>query len=129
MKFAMHSFSKRKPAVECAVFVIHEAPQTAYRATGAAIIMPSGMVYVGVCACSPSDAFVRKVGRAKAIGRAYQNLLASSGYCFVGVLTAGHPDFALLDSSGVASLMAAAKVAVEENIAAKKAAMGVTINA
>ena len=112
MKFTLHSFSKRKPAVECAVFVIHEAPQTAYRATGAAIILRTGRVFVGVCACSPSDMFARKVGRDKAVGRAYQNLLDDHGYVFVGI---GED----VDRNCIASI----KVAVEENIAASKAAM------
>lgn len=90
MKFEDHRFSKRFPPVNCALFVIHE-PSVAgkafieydpakgipnvramqYRGTAAAIILPDGRFWVGVCLCAPMDQFVKKIGRQKAIGRAY----------------------------------------------------------
>ena len=101
MKFDYRQFSKRFPAIECAVFVIHEPPQVPsmadcmkhdpvlgslypegnnhwlYRGTAAAIILPDGRFWVGVCLCSPSDQFVKVTGRNKAIGRAFVKYLAS----------------------------------------------------
>jgi hypothetical protein len=85
MKFEKRKFSKRFPEIEAAIFVIHEGPHTPerygptsefnatpYRGTAAAIILPDGRFWIGVCLCSPLDAFVKATGRAKAIGRAYQ---------------------------------------------------------
>lgn len=80
-KFETVQFSKRFPAVACAITVLHEKPfvvtaQTGPtgprgRVTGAAITIPDGRTWVGACMCAPSDHFVRATGRAKAIGRAY----------------------------------------------------------
>lgn len=72
MKFSAHQFSKRFSPVDCSIFVIHDDVHTKYRGTAAAIILPSGAVYIGTSVCSPGDQFVKKVGRAKAIGRAFQ---------------------------------------------------------
>lgn len=101
MKFTEYTFSKRFPAVECAVFVIHQPanhrpwieydPHTGvpdvvamrYRGTAAAIILPDGRYWTGVALCSPSDPYVRVVGRQKALGRAFQALRTGqqgSGY-------------------------------------------------
>lgn len=85
MRFEPRQFSKRFPPVTCALFFVTDSPfsydavlemdlPTVYRATACAIILPSGSVYVGVALCSPSDQYVRKVGRAKALGRAAQVL-------------------------------------------------------
>jgi len=74
MKFTVQKFSKRFPAVQCACFVMHEPAGTPFRATGAALILQSGAVYIGIAACSPADLFVRSVGRAKAIGRAFSRI-------------------------------------------------------
>lgn len=99
MKFQVREFSKRFRPVECAVIVMHESnigfrPIIQYdpidglpdiqklklRATGAAIILPTGAVYIGVALCSPHDQFIKKVGRAKAIGRAVREMYADSKY-------------------------------------------------
>ena len=72
LRFTFHQFSKRFPALECAIFIIYESAQEKYRGTEAAIILPSGCAFVGVTLCSPMDKFIRAVGREKAIGRAYQ---------------------------------------------------------
>ena len=87
MKFEKRQFSKRFPAVECALFVVHEPDHKSLhtytptfkcgaeyelRGTAAAIILPDGRFWVGVCLCSPSDQFVKVTGRNKAIGRAFQ---------------------------------------------------------
>lgn len=82
MKFESRKFSKRFPPVECAIFVVHEPFEAKryetttgvvyqYRGTAAAIILPDGRFWVGATLCSPRDQFVKKIGRAKAIGRAF----------------------------------------------------------
>ncbi len=78
MKFEPHKFSRRFPAINCAIVVVHEKSWTSYetfrprpsRATAAAIIDDDGMVYIGVTLCAEGDQFVKKIGRQKAIGRA-----------------------------------------------------------
>lgn len=92
MKFNKHKFSNRFPALDCAIFVMHQPSDPGryelvggghlsyaeYRATGAAIILPDGAVYVGVSVCSPEDQFVKATGRSKAIGRAFQAIRKAS---------------------------------------------------
>lgn len=82
MKFAPIQFSKRFPALTCCVFVQHEKvdafrefnprAKPSGRATAAAIVLPEGAAYIGVTICADGDQFVKKVGRAKALGRAFQ---------------------------------------------------------
>jgi hypothetical protein len=74
MKFELRQFSKRYVPVECAVFVIHEPVAVVLRATGAAILTTDGAVFIGVALCSRHDQFIKKVGRAKALGRAASEL-------------------------------------------------------
>jgi hypothetical protein len=95
MKFEEHRFSKRFPPVTCALFVIHEAPmpqivvprddfpfvanRSIHRGTAAAIILPDGRFWIGVCLCAPMDQFVKKIGRQKAIGRAARAYFRKTG--------------------------------------------------
>ncbi len=90
MKFEKRRFSKRFPEIECAIFVVHEPPmpkiavpkdefpyvenRSVHRGTAAALILPDGRFWIGVCLCSPSDEFVKATGRAKAIGRAFVSM-------------------------------------------------------
>ena len=97
MKFHSHQFSKRFPPVICSIFVVHEpnfkgmsyveydpklvsadefSEWIRYRGTAAAIILEDGRFWIGVSLCSPNDDFVKKIGRAKAVGRAYQLMRA-----------------------------------------------------
>ena len=97
MIFNSHQFSKRFPPVICSIFVVHEPDMwnepyikydpkferpyevirfAQYRATAAAIILEDGRFWIGVSLCSPNDDFVKKIGRAKAVGRAYQLMRA-----------------------------------------------------
>lgn len=90
VKFTTHKLSKRFPAFEAAIFVMSEPPRAlpyveydpvaglpngkvaaSYRGTAAAIILPDGRFWVGVCLCSPEDQFIKAVGRQKAIGRVF----------------------------------------------------------
>lgn len=88
MKFESRTFSRRFPAVECAIFVVHEpelclvfrpdeppkmvsSAVPEYRGTAAALILPDGRYWIGVTLCSPQDQFVKASGRAKAVGRAF----------------------------------------------------------
>ena len=75
MKFESRTFSKRFAPQECVVFVMHEPDGTPFRATGAALILRSGAAYVGIAVCSPADRFIRSVGHAKAVGRAFSETL------------------------------------------------------
>lgn len=104
MKFESHTFSKRFPPITCALFVIHEPPrgpyveydtrgeappshaEIAFRGTAAAIILPDGRFWVGVCLCSPRDQFIKAVGRQKAIGRAHANARRNQvGYSLIAI--------------------------------------------
>jgi len=97
MIFNSHQFSKRFPPVICSIFVVHEpnfkgmsyveydpklvsadefSEWIRYRGTAAAIILEDGRFWIGVSLCSPNDDFVKKIGRAKAVGRAYQLMRA-----------------------------------------------------
>ena len=86
MKFHSHQFSTRFPPVVCAFFVLHEPyfrasepftlDEKVTRGTAAAIILEDGRFWIGVSLCSPNDDFVKKIGRAKAVGRAYQLMRA-----------------------------------------------------
>lgn len=76
LKFELNKFTNRSEPIECALFVIHE-PHTVvignnYRGTAAMVILKTGEYCVGVTLCSPNDQFVKSVGRAKAVGRAFQ---------------------------------------------------------
>lgn len=111
MKFESRSFSKRHPAIECALFVIHEQvnhlPYVEYqpglgipspaslhlRGTAAAIILPDGRFWIGVCLCSPKDQFVKSVGRAKAVGRAYATMLKSKDESYTAFASLGAPEW------------------------------------
>ncbi len=90
MKFEEHKFSKRFPPVNCAIFLIHEPawsrPTPAslslpvhHRGTAAALILPDGRFWIGVCLCAPGDPFVKATGRQKAVGRAYRAFLKQGG--------------------------------------------------
>ena len=86
MRFNCHQFSTRFPPVVCAFFVLHEPyfrasepftlDEKVTRGTAAAIILEDGRFWIGVSLCSPNDDFVKKIGRAKAVGRAYQLMRA-----------------------------------------------------
>ena len=141
MKFEERTFSKRFPAVNCAVFVIYE-PSTQgkpyewnpkdddmdvaiqrmhYRGTAAAVILPNGYFCVGVSLCSPDDAFVKVVGRTKAIGRAYAAMLEDKFHGSATIIEAvdGHPieprigDVAGLTASLQAEIQSAKRRAME----------------
>ena len=95
MKFEDHRFSRRFLPVNCSIFVIHEPIPTtrhiiadngkempdpyAHRGTAAAIILPDGRFWIGVCLCAPMDQFVKKIGRQKAIGRAARAYFRKTG--------------------------------------------------
>lgn len=91
MNFAPHKFSRRFPEVECAILVVHEKP-THYRGTAAAIITKEGGVYIGVTLCAPGDQYVKKIGRAKAIGRAAQNLCLKAKFPQFGFSIPDNPN-------------------------------------
>lgn len=120
MKFTERQFSKRFPPIECAVFVMHEPALSSpmlvispeYRATGAAIILPYGAVYVGVSVCSPEDQFIKATGRSKALGRAFQAMRKSTA-----------PYRVPLDSN-YANPIPLIKSYIEKSIATKKDGMG-----
>jgi hypothetical protein len=113
MKFTEHTFSKRFPPVECATFVIHESAEEPYRATAAAIILPTGMVYVGVSVCSVNDQFIKSVGREKALGRAFQQLRKNDG------------NQLMFDGDDGSNAIDDLKELLAEKIALKKKGMGV----
>lgn len=80
MKFTTKQYSPKHPPIECVEFVIHEPATMALtkpflRGTAAALVLPSGQVFIGVALCSDKEQFVRAVGRQKAIGRAYSQVL------------------------------------------------------
>lgn len=79
MQFDTRQFSKRFPKVTCSLFVIHEPlpiHTSMHRGTAAAIILPDGRFWIGVALCSPCDQYVKATGRQKALGRAFQALMA-----------------------------------------------------
>lgn len=73
LKFEPRWFSDRYAELECGVFVVHYRENGRPRGTIAAIVLPTGEYWFGVALSNPSDQFVKKVGRAKAIGRAFGN--------------------------------------------------------
>ena len=115
MKFEIRKFSKRFPPVECAIFVIHEPVPTtrhivvgippfekeapdpyAHRGTAAALILPDGRFWIGVCLCAPQDQFIKSVGRQKAIGRAFVAL--RKGAIVDGRYTLSHGNVTIVEA-------------------------------
>ncbi len=84
-RFQLRTFSRRFPAVECAITVVHLPAKTTCntihmhdprkclhsRGVAAAITDTHGYTWTGATFCSPRDQFKKKTGRAIAIGRAF----------------------------------------------------------
>lgn len=83
-KFEVRDFSRR-PAIKAllaqplAIFTVHDSDRdvNGFRGTAVAIIREDGRFYVGTAVATPEDTFVKKVGRAKALGRAVQAMVRS----------------------------------------------------
>lgn len=88
VKFDLIRFSDRFEPIECHVQVYREpyvcpkrepmGSAMPYRGTGAAIVLPDGRYWIGVCLCSKDDPFEFSAGRQRAIGRAFQAMRAST---------------------------------------------------
>lgn len=80
MKFEDRTFSEKlgRGPIKCATFVVHvKNGKNKPIGTAAAFVLPNGEYWMGIALLNPLDQFVKKVGRAKAIGRAYALFLST----------------------------------------------------